>query len=338
MMGVNARKASLALGSVAQVKLAMQRVALIYNPVSGQYSARRAAAVQGALAVLRAAGVSAEIFESSTSGDATAHAKEAIRQGCDTVLACGGDGTVHAILQTLVGTPVALGVIPLGTANALAADLGLIGSPERVSELLLRAVPVRVPVGRIHFQSSAGDPVSCYFLVAAGIGADAQLMYRLDARLKRRFGYALYLVEAFRVWATSPFPLFEATFTTNGSDSARVVQASQLLAVRIRSFGGVLRELAPGATLRNGSLQLLAFKTRSRFRFMRFLLAVLFRRHTFSGEIELLEVSSVECRAGKGSTARLFVEADGEVLGSLPVRIEVVPEALTLLIPPNAQP
>jgi diacylglycerol kinase (ATP) len=207
-----------------------------------------------------------------------------------------------------------------------------------VARALLHAVPVRIPVGRIHFQDGAADPVSRYFLVAAGVGADAQLMYRMDARLKRRFGYALYMVEAFRVWATHPFPLFEATFTTNGSGAPRMVEASQLLAVRIRSFGGVLRELAPGATLRTGSLQLLAFKTQSRFRFLRFLLAVLFRRHTFSAEIELLEVASVECRARKGSTARLFVEADGEVLGSLPVRIEVVPQALTLLIPPNAQP
>jgi YegS/Rv2252/BmrU family lipid kinase len=323
---------------MAQVSLAMQRVALIYNPVSGQYSARRAAAVQDALAVLRAAGVSAEILESATSAGATAHTQEAVRQGCDTVLACGGDGTVHAILQTLVGTPVALGVIPLGTANALAADLGLIGSPEKVAGLLLRAAPARIPVGRIHFQDGAGNPVSRYFIVAAGIGADAQLMYRMDARLKRRFGYALYMVEAFRIWATHSFPLFEATFTTSGSGAPRMVEASQLLAVRVRSFGGVLRELAPGATLRTGSLQLVAFKTQSRLRFLRFLLAVLFRRHTFSGEIELLEAASVECRARKGSTARLFVEADGEVLGSLPVRIEVVPQALTLLIPPNAQP
>ena len=338
MIEANARKASSALGSMAQVKPEMQRVALIYNPVSGQFSARREAAVQDALAVLRAAGVSAEVFESATPGGATAHAEEAIRQGCDAILACGGDGTVHAILQSLVGTQVALGVIPLGTANALAADLGLIGSPAKVARALLHAVPVRIPVGRIHFQDGAADPVSRYFLVAAGVGADAQLMYRMDARLKRRFGYALYMVEAFRVWATHPFPLFEATFTTNGSGAPRMVEASQLLAVRIRSFGGVLRELAPGATLRTGSLQLLAFKTQSRFRFLRFLLAVLFRRHTFSAEIELLEVASVECRARKGSTARLFVEADGEVLGSLPVRIEVVPQALTLLIPPNAQP
>jgi YegS/Rv2252/BmrU family lipid kinase len=338
MMEANARKANAALGSMAQVKLAMQRVALIYNPVSGQYSARREAAVQDALAVLRAAGVSAEAFVSTTPGSATVQAKAAVRQGCDTILACGGDGTVHAILQSLVGTPVALGVIPLGTANALAADLGLIGSPATVAEALLHAVPVRIAVGRIHFLDSAGYPVSRYFVVAAGIGADALLMSRMDARLKRRFGYALYLVEAFRVWATSSFPLFEAAFTGNGSDATRVEEASQLLAVRVRSFGGVLRELTPGATLRNGSLQLVAFKTQSRIRFLRFLLAVLFRRHTFNGEIELLEATRVECRDRNGSSTRVFVEADGEVLGSLPVRIEVVHDALTLLIPPNAQP
>jgi YegS/Rv2252/BmrU family lipid kinase len=323
---------------LAQVKLAMQRVALLYNPVSGQYSSRRDAAVQDALAVLRDAGVAAEAFSTVTPESAAAQAQQSIRQGCDTILACGGDGTVHAILQTLVGTEVALGVIPLGTANALASNLGLIASPARVARTLLNAAAVRVPVGRIHFHDSAGNPASRYFLVAAGIGADALLMSRMDARLKRRFGYALYIVEAFRIWATHHFPLFEAAFNGNGSQAPRVVEASQVLAVRVRSFGGVLRELAPGATLRNGSLNLLAFRTRSRLRFLRFLLAVIFRRHTFSGEVELLEAASVECRALSGSPAPIFVEADGEVLGSLPVRMEVVPQALTLLIPPHAQP
>ena len=71
---------------------------------------------------------------------------------------------------------------------------------------------------------------------------------------------------------------------------------------------------------------------------MRFLLAVLFGRHTFFNGIELLETLSVECHARPGSRAPIFVEADGEVLGTLPVRMEVVPQALTLLIPANAKP
>jgi diacylglycerol kinase family enzyme len=99
-----------------------------------------------------------------------------------------------------------------------------------------------------------------------------------------------------------------------------------------------LNKLAPGATLRSESLHLMAFRTRSRLRYMRFLLAVLFARHTFFNGIELLETISVECRARDGSHAPIFVEADGEVLGNLPVRMEVVTNALTLLIPANAKP
>jgi YegS/Rv2252/BmrU family lipid kinase len=316
----------------------MQRVALIYNPASGQHSARRKAAVQDAMAVLGEAGIAAEAFVTSGVGSATVHAHDAVRQGCDTIFACGGDGTVHEILQSLVGTEVALGVIPLGTANALAADLGLIASPAKVVRALLAAAPARVSVGRIHFHDSAGNPASRYFTVAAGVGADALLMSRMDARLKRRLGYVLYLVEALRVWATHTFPLFEAVLPANGSSEERVVEVSQLLAVRVRSFGGVLRHLAPGASLRNGSLSLLAFKTRSRFRYLLFLLAVITRRHTFAREVELIETASIECRARNGSEDSFFVEADGEVLGLLPVRIEVVPHSLTLLVPHGAQP
>ncbi len=316
----------------------MKRVALIYNPASGQHFAHRKAAVQGALEVLREAGIVAEAFETDAPGSATIHAHEAMRQGYDTIFACGGDGTVHEILQGLVGTDIALGVIPLGTANALAANLGLTETPEKVTRTLLSATPVRVSVGRIHFHDSAGNPDSRYFTVAAGVGADALLMSRMDAELKRRLGYVLYMIEAFRIWATHSFPLFEVVLPVNGNGSAREVDVSQLLAVRVRSFGGALRYLAPGASLRNGNLSLLAFKTQSRFRYLLFLLAVLAGRHTFAREVELVETPSVECRARKGSEDAFFVEADGEVLGLLPVRIEMIPHGLNLLVPAGAQP
>jgi YegS/Rv2252/BmrU family lipid kinase len=316
----------------------MRRVALIYNPVSGQHSARRSAAIGEILAVLRAAGVEAEAFETGAPGSATTLAKRAVEAGCDTVLACGGDGTVHEAAQSLVGTEVALGVIPLGTANALAADLGLAGKPARAAAKLLQAEPVRVSVGRIHYQDIAGHAGARYFLVAAGIGADALLMARLDARLKRKLGYILYLIEAWRIWATSSFPLFEAELPADGNGGGRVLDVSQLLAVRVRSFGGVLRELAPGASLRNGNLNLLAFKTQSRFRYLRFLLAALAGRQKSTAAVEMIETPSIECRPRPESRETLFVEADGEVLGTLPVRLEVVPHSLSLLIPPGVQP
>lgn len=316
----------------------MRRVALIYNPASGQLSARRQAAVNEAVAVLRQAGIEAEALETAGPGSATELARAAMLRGCDTVLACGGDGTVHEIVQSLTGTETALGVIPLGTANALAASLHLIASPAKVARQLLQAKPARVSVGRIHYLDSDGQPCSRYFAVAAGIGADALLMARLDPHLKRRLGYVLYLVEALRILVTHPFPLFEAELPASGASAGRRVDVSQLLAVRVRSFGGVLRELAPGASLRNGTLSLLAFKTRSRFRYLLFLLAVMVGRQSFAREVELLETASIECRARNGGSEAIFVEADGEVLGRLPARLEVVPHALNLLIPPGVEP
>ena len=315
----------------------MRRVALVDNPASGQTSPRRIAIMRDTLAALRQAGIEVDHYTIDGPRSGSRLALKAMDDGCDAILVAGGDGTVHEILQSLVGTSVALGVVPMGTANALAADLGLVGSPSKAIRRLLQAEPVPVPVGRITFQAEDGSERSRYFTVAAGVGADALLMARMDPTLKRRFGYFLYLVEAFKIWASHPFPLFQASFV-NGRGTPRVESASQLLAVRVRSFGGALGRLAPGASLHSHNLALVAFKTRSRLRYLRFLLAVVAARQTFSSEVELIAADSVECRPASASSPRIYVEADGEVLGHLPVRIEVAAETLTLLVPPNAQP
>jgi YegS/Rv2252/BmrU family lipid kinase len=313
----------------------MRRVALIYNPASGQHSKGRRAAIDKALAVLHNAGIPAEALETIAPGSAGLLAADAARRGCDTVIACGGDGTVHEVLQSLVGTQVALGVVPLGTANALAANLGLQAAPAQAVRRLLTAQAARFPVGRISYQAAAGATRSRYFTVAAGVGADALFMSLLDPVLKRRLGYLLYVIEAFRVWFTYKFPLFEVAFTEAPGAQPRVEQVSELLAVRIRNFGGLINNFIPGATLHNGKLRLVAFKTRSRLRYFGFMIPALIGRHSFNGKIEVLDALSVECRPLSGSLARIFTEADGEYLGELPVRMEIVPDAITLLIPPN---
>ena len=316
----------------------MRRAALIYNPASGQHSSRRATQIRKALAILREAGVEADALETHAPGSGKSLALAAMRQGYDAVLACGGDGTVHETMQPLVGSKVALGVLPLGTANALAQNLGLGRDPVKAVRALIEAQPVEVPVGRIFFQEPHGAEGWRYFTVAAGVGADALLMSSMDPVLKRRYGYALYMLEAFKIWATNPFPLFDASLSFHGEGLPRVEQVSQLLAVRIRSFGGALGALAPGATLRKNSLTLIAFKTRSRFDYLRFLLATLAGRQTFSRTIELLDAASVDCQSINGSQSKVFVEADGEVLGALPARIELARETLHLLVPPGAEP
>ena len=287
---------------------------------------------------LLSAGIEVDHLTIDGPGSGSALAREAMARGCDSVIVCGGDGTVHEVLQSLVGTGVALGVVPMGTANALASDLGLSRSPAKAIRALLSATPVQIPVGRISFRTIDGLEQWRYFTVAAGVGADALLMARMDPVLKRRLGYLLYIVEAFRIWVSHPFPLFQARFSAKGNGKVRMEEMSQLLAVRVHSFGGALGTLAPCATLHGETLCLVAFKTQSRYRYMRFLLAVLGKRHTFSKEVELLQADSVDCVTRNGSATQVFVEADGEVLGQLPARIEMAAETLTLLIPRDAHP
>lgn len=311
----------------------MRRVALIYNPMSGQRPQQRAAVIAKVKAELEGAGIDVKVIATDAPDSAGRLALQAIAEGCDTILACGGDGTVHEALQQMVGGSAVLGVIPMGTANALATDLGLPSSPVKATRMLLKAAPERVSVGRVFFRDNEGHEGWRYFVVAAGIGVDGLFFSQLDSKLKQRFGYAAYFVQAMRLAFTHTFPLFRATFTATGNGGQKTAEVSQILAVRISNFGGLVNRLAPGAAIGNVNLHVLAFKTRSRLRYMRFMVAVWFQRHTYSHPIELMDCSSVECSDLDGTTVKSYVEADGELLGTLPVRIEVVPQALTLLIP-----
>jgi diacylglycerol kinase family enzyme len=115
-------------------------------------------------------------------------------------------------------------------------------------------------------------------------------------------------------------------------------EVSQLLAVRIGNFGGVLRDLAPGASLERDDLRLVLFHTHSRVAYLRYILRGLFGTNWEVSGIDLVHSTGVACHDLTSTTdspghARIFVEADGELLGTLPVEISVVPDALTLLVP-----
>ena len=124
--------------------------------------------------------------------DAADQVQHAVSSGCDTILACGGDGTINDILQGMVGTNAALGIIPLGTANALGHDLGLPRAAGPAASAALAATPRRIAVGKIEYQHRSGQRSSRYFTVAAGIGVDAHLFYQLNPAMKSRTGMAAY--------------------------------------------------------------------------------------------------------------------------------------------------
>jgi YegS/Rv2252/BmrU family lipid kinase len=311
----------------------MKKVALLYNPLAGGRPKRRLADVKTAVAVLREAGVEVIASPTRVASDATPQVRQAIAEGCDTVFACGGDGTVHDVLQALVGSQVALGIIPLGTANALAHDLSIPLSSARAARAALTAKPKRIAIGQATYQDLAGNPASRYFTVTFGAGVDAHLFHELDPRVKLRWGMAAYYAQATWLWLTHRMRGF-AVEVRGADGQARQAEVSELLAVRIRNFGGVLRQLAPGASLDRDDLRLVLFRTRSRLTYLRYIVRGLLGARWEIDGIDLVHAASVVCRPLPGTeNLPFYVEADGEILGTLPVEVRVVPDALTILMP-----
>lgn len=309
----------------------MRKAIVLYNPLSGPRQQRRLARVQAAASVLVRAGVELELAATEPNGNAGEQARRAVLAGCDTVLAAGGDGTVHDILQGMVGSDAALGVIPMGTANALAHDLGLPLSPEAAARAVLHSEPRRIAVGKLDYQDFQGNSASRYFTVTTGVGADAHLFYQLNPRVKKSLGVSAYYVKAFRLWLTRKMECF-----TVRTGDAQPTQVSQLLAVRIANFGGLLRELAPGAGLHRNDLRLVLFHTNRRWDYLRYVVRGMLGMSWSGGAIELANATVVSCFYSQPPAQkqdRIFVEADGELLGTLPAKISIVPDALTLLTP-----
>src|SRR5689334_13759518 len=151
----------------------MRRALFLYNPVSGSRHDDRLPSVTAAADVFGGAGIETTVEAMSAPGSATAQARAAADAGYDAVIACGGDGSVHEVLQGLVNSRSALGVLPLGTGNALANDLRIPRDPAAAARMLIGAKPRALRLPRMDFE----HPVpkihehSRYFLVGAGMGA-----------------------------------------------------------------------------------------------------------------------------------------------------------------------
>jgi diacylglycerol kinase (ATP) len=316
----------------------IRQALLLYNPASGIRKERRRADVEAVLRVLREAGI--EVQSSASGGpEHTLHQiRQAIANGLDTVLACGGDGTINDVLQGLVGSQVALGIIPVGTANTLAHDIGLPLHPVKAARALLRSLPLRLPAGQVQFQGFDGRSISRYFTVAVGVGVDAHLFYKLNGAVKSKMGMTAYYAQATHLWLTHKMQFFDAEYLDRDTGQKKRESVSELLAVRITQFGGVLQKFAPEASLKHQHHRLVLFKTANRFLYLVFIFRGLIGAGWHIPKIEVRSAERVSCRIAPGNDGkpeRIFIEVDGELVGTLPAEISIVEDAFTLLVPPK---
>ena len=314
----------------------MRKAALLYNPDSGAKRAKPQRDLESAVAVLRAAGVEADLVPTESRDHGGEATRDAIAAGCDTIFACGGDGTIHNIAQALANSQVKLGILPMGTANALAHDLKIPLDVIRAAKAALEAVPRKVALGRVSYLDLQGTQRGRFFVFAVGVGVDAHLFHQLHTGTKQRMGMAAYYLKAWHLWFTYSMARFSAEYVETGSNEPRTVDVTELMGIRIRNFGGVVQELAPGASLDRDDMRLVFCRTDSRLAYLAYVTRGLLRQRWKIPGIDLVYSVNVTCRyraAASATGQKIYVEADGELLGTLPAAITVEPNALTLLAP-----
>jgi len=313
----------------------MRKATILFNPNSGR--PKRDAELNHAIGVIQSAGVRTELTVCRSSQEATDNTRCAVADGSDTVFACGGDGTIHDVIQGLAGTPVALAILPFGTANALAHDLKIPLRPSAAAKLAVDGVVRRIPLGRIEYEDFNGKRAARYFTVAAGVGVDAHLFYNLTTELKKRSGMAAYYLKALQLVASYNMRRFEVEYS-NGSGHRQRASLTELLAVRIRFFGNILRELVPGASLDCCDLRVVMCRTASRHAYLQYVAGTLLGRRWNIKGIDVISSPEIVCDlpANSDDFGRVYVEADGELLGRLPARMSMEADALSLVVPCKA--
>lgn len=293
---------------------------LIYNPYAGglrYFTARRLAAV---LATLRQAGHRVTPLSTPAPGKAAELARECLAAGADLIIVLGGDGTLNETANGMVGTHVPLAVVPAGTANVLARELGLPRRSVAAAASIARWEPLRIAAGLL--RTATGKR---YFLLMAGAGFDGHIVYRLNLALKAKLGQLAYWVSAAKELARR-----QDEFEASAAD--RRFRCTFALASRVRNYAGWMR-IATGASLLADDFQVAIFEGRSTWRYYSLYLgAVLAGVAERVPGVTFLRAKRAEFLAN--STPPIYVQVDGELAGRLPASVEVVPDALTILAPP----
>lgn len=300
---------------------------LIYNPAAGRFSVRPF--LSDVIRPLQEHGWRLEVAETVNGRHATQLARLAANEHLRAVFAIGGDGTIGQVAAGLVGSQTALGVLPAGTSNVWARELGLpaftwfnLRALEANAYRLARASAYPIDIGLCNDQP---------FLMWAGIGLDALTVHKLEPRKR----FAKYLTTphyaAATLWSVSVWHGLNLRVWAND----RCLEGHFLLAVasNIRHYLGGLAQLSPRACLDDGEMDLWLFSGDDLADAFRHFFNLRAGRHPSSSQARCVPFQTVRIE----SDTAFSIQLDGEpMLGTMEVHLRVVPRGLCVLLPPEA--
>lgn len=286
-------------------------VVVIGNPEAG---ASGRSVIRSAAAFLRRYARRVEVGITRARGEAEMLARIAVQEGFDLVVAAGGDGTINEVVNGLAGSDATLGVIPLGTANVLAVETGIPTDPERACRLLLHGRPRSICLGL------AGGR---HFVLMAGAGLDALVIYSTPEAVKKRLGKGAYIAAGLRALVSARVPLIHVR-----AAGMPEIACTGIVVGNGRLYGGRF-SVTPGARLEEPRLEVCVFKGRRRIDWAGYAWGVLRGSHGLCENVTIFKTDRVRV----ASEEKVHVHADGDLLGTLPIEISVAPYRLNVILP-----
>ncbi len=294
------------------------RALLIHNLRSGQRDRREE--IAEAARRMSSAGWRIETVASPHIRELEQAARSGVGSDVDLVVVAGGDGTLNLAIQALAHRRTALGIIPIGTTNVWAREMGIPMDVSRATDLLLTGNVVRADLGIANGR---------YFLFVAGVGFDASVTRDLNPMAKRKLGMLAYVIaacaEALKLRGV------ETTIVADGLEARH--RALMVVASNIRLYGGVLN-MAPQAFADDGLLDVWVFRGRGLLAGVAHAMQVLLGRHSRDPGAVFYRCSRLSIQ----SRSPLPVQLDGDYVGTTPVNLRVAAGALRVLIPSGHHP
>ena len=287
-------------------------VSLVVNPVAGNRAFKHIDRIRNLLE----GRISLSTFITKKRGDALEFARTV--SGTDRILVASGDGTINEVLNGLRNSDnpdqhrIPVAVIPLGTTNVLAKEVGIPETVEAAVDLALKGEQKRISLGRINGR---------YFSLMAGIGFDgAAVLGVKNDFVKRMSGKAAHVVSGLKVLQRYNPP--NLTVKTD-KDEYRAYTA---VISNARCYGGHFY-VTPEASITEAVLDICLFKGRTRRSLLRFITGILSKKHLDYDDVTVVKAREVEVT----SEGTVHVQIDGDYFGTLPVKIDVVPDAASLV-------
>jgi diacylglycerol kinase (ATP) len=300
-----------------QSGILVTRAVIITNPVAGRVSHR---SLEGARHRLVAGGLAIEVAHTQGAGDAGRLAEVAVADGVDLVIAHGGDGTVAEVAGALAAKHGRLGILPAGTGNLLAGNLGIPVDADSAARVILKGSLRSLDLGRMETRLGGR-----HFTVACGAGLDARMMQATPPRLKRTLGRSSYVLTAMRLAAA----IVPSEIELQVDGALHRTRAAAVLVANCRYLIPGLLPLRESVRPDDGVLDVAIFEAVSFMDVASQTLALALRRSGSHPGIRVLRGTHIRISA----TPPMPAEADGDLAGETPLTIDLLPGALNVFVP-----